>query len=601
MKVSSKDVILSASLLVACMALLFPRMAGAQSFNYPDFSSASLAATPLQINGNAAAPVTGLEGAAVLRLTTATPAQSGSAFSLNSIRLEANAGFSTAFAFQLSNGGGKDNDGNQPPEPPGADGIVFVLTTVANNVGALGQGVGYQGITNSVGIKFDTWQDGVSNGFPQDSDPNGNFVAVYTNGSTQTAGYIPYAASNSESAPQYYSPATYLKNGDVWYAWIDYNGATGELDVRLTDGNSARPTNPQLSQTIQLANPAILGSFPNVFAGFTSATGEQYQNQDILNWEFVDNYSPIGTNLCGPVIHSNTTYTLNESWLYAQTNAGPPVPSPIIPYGVIAEVSLVSNLSATAASVTSPNGTVTTLQNIEAGGQAFLAADDLMSARALNAAWPNGNYTFNVSGASLPAVTFSWDIAQPNTPQLANFAAVQAVDSTKSFTLSWNAFTNKVGTNEISVNIGYDSCAGTGFSALLPSTATSTTIPAGTLAPGSNYVNCTLGFINAIGVTNASPQYSAGGSHGSITSFTLTTIGAGASGSLNFGTPLWSRGSLTLPITAPPGKSITVETSTTLKPDSWKTLTVVNSGAGTITVTDTPPKTVLYRFYRAHD
>ncbi|HTB63292.1 MAG TPA: hypothetical protein VK737_06850, partial [Opitutales bacterium] len=47
LKVSSKEVILSASLLVACMALLFPRMAGAQSFNYPDFSSASLAATPL--------------------------------------------------------------------------------------------------------------------------------------------------------------------------------------------------------------------------------------------------------------------------------------------------------------------------------------------------------------------------------------------------------------------------------------------------------------------------------------------------------------------------------------------------------------------------
>ena len=268
--------------------------ARALAFNYPDFSPAWLTAVPLQLNGNAAAPVTGHEGAAVLRLTTAATSQQGSAFSLDPIQLGTNASFSTAFAFQLANGGGSLNDGNQPPEPPGADGIVFVLTTSGNTVGAIGQGVGYQGIANSVGIKFDTWQDGAGNGFPQDSDPNGNFVAVYTGGTTQTAGYVPYSPANPGTTPQYYTPATYMKNGEVWRAWIDYDGTTGVLEVRLADGTDARPVNPQLSQTIYLTNSTALGASPKVYAGFTSATGGQYQDQDILKWQFFDHFNPGG-------------------------------------------------------------------------------------------------------------------------------------------------------------------------------------------------------------------------------------------------------------------------------------------------------------------
>ena len=276
------------------LSLPLAGVAHAQSFNYPHFSSASLTAHPLKLNGNAAAPATGLEGTPVLRLTAASANQQASAFSLDSVPLNTNIMFSTAFAFQLSNGGGSFNDGNQPPEPPGADGIVFVLTTASNNVGATGQGVGYQGIPHSVGIKFDTWQDGVGNGFPQDSDPNGNFVAVYTNGSTQTSGYIPYSTTNPAAALQYYTPPTYMKNGDIWYAWIDYNGATGELDVRLSDGTNSRPANPQLSQIIFLTNSGVLGASPAVYAGFTSATGAQYQDQDILNWQFFAYLNPAG-------------------------------------------------------------------------------------------------------------------------------------------------------------------------------------------------------------------------------------------------------------------------------------------------------------------
>jgi hypothetical protein len=284
-----------------------------------------------------------------------------------------------------------------------------------------------------------------------------------------------------------------------------------------------------------------------------------------------------------------------------QTSASPPALNPSNPYGIIAEVSLVSNLTATAASLTLPDSGVSNLDNLLGDGQTFLMSGLDTNLAELNASWPDGNYTFNTTGASLPAVTVAFNLAQPNAPQIANFAALQAVDSTKPFTLSWNAFSNRQGTNEIFVNIGYDPCTGAGFVTNLPGTATSTTIPAGALQPGSNYVNSTLGFLNTIGTSSASPKYTAGVVRSSVTSFTLTTLGgSSSSGSLSLASPVWSGGALTFAITASPGQTITVEYSTTLEPGSWTTLVRTNSGSGTVTVTDTPSKTVPARFYRAY-
>jgi hypothetical protein len=274
MKNLPRKLLVTSGLLLAAVSSAY-----AQSFNYPDFSAASLAANPLQINGAAAAPV--FNGTVnVLRLTPAAGGQAGSAFSLHTIALGSNASFSTAFQFQLTAGGGIwDGTSN----PAGADGIVFVLNTLSNSVGSNGQGVGYQGIGHSVGIKFDTWWDSTAAGFPQDNDPNGNFVAIYTNGSTDTA-LVPY-----------YTPATSMKNGDIWSAWIDYNGLTNQIEVRLADGSSVRPVNANLTATIDLNDASILGSSPNVYAGFTSGTGGAWNNHDILNWSFNDTYQPIET------------------------------------------------------------------------------------------------------------------------------------------------------------------------------------------------------------------------------------------------------------------------------------------------------------------
>jgi hypothetical protein len=115
--------------------------------DFADISDFTLNGTTASINSSG--PVF-YNGQYVFRLTNSLW-QGGSAFLTDSIALEDSSGFqasfSTHFSFQITDPQGiSDSDGR------GADGIVFVIQTNANNVGGTGGGIGYQGITNSVGI-----------------------------------------------------------------------------------------------------------------------------------------------------------------------------------------------------------------------------------------------------------------------------------------------------------------------------------------------------------------------------------------------------------------------------------------------------------------
>ncbi len=155
----------------------------------------------------------------------------------------------------------------------GADGLVFVVQTNSNDVGSLGGGIGYFGIDQSVGIEFDTYDNG-----PGLGDPDGNHVAINTSGSL--------------AGPLDVEPvATRMNEGDIWYAWVDYNGVTKDLEVRLGD-STTRPASPFVEANVDL--PLILGN-TTAFVGFTSGTGGAYGDHDILSWQFRDNFEPIVT------------------------------------------------------------------------------------------------------------------------------------------------------------------------------------------------------------------------------------------------------------------------------------------------------------------
>lgn len=244
----------TAALLALAVAATTP-VASRADFIYSDFSSTA----GLQINGNAA------QVGNVLRVTPAAGGQSGSAFTTTTIPLGVGASFSTYFQFRIGqSGGSSDGDGL------GADGIVFAIQTVSSTVGAPGGGIGYAGISPSVGIEFDTWFN------PEFGDTDGNHVGLDVNGSLN---------SNPRTAEP-----TRFNNGQVWNAWIDYNGTTNQLEVRWSL-STTRPVAAQLSGTPNIA--AILGT-TNAYVGFTSGTGSAWGNHDILQWEFRSRFDPIG-------------------------------------------------------------------------------------------------------------------------------------------------------------------------------------------------------------------------------------------------------------------------------------------------------------------
>jgi hypothetical protein len=260
----------------------FLALVAAASFSLPAFGQITISdfstASGLQLNGNAA-----IVGPA-LRLTPAANGQAGSAFSTSAISLAANVSFSSFFTFRITNSGGSgDSDGL------GADGIVFVVQTVANNVGGAGGGIGYLGINNSVGVEFDTWDNG-----PGFGDPNGNHVNFDFNGAFSSS-------ANAAVIP------TRMNNGSVWSAWVDYNGATTTLELRLVESSLVRPVAPVLTQTINLAT--VLGS-TNAFVGFTSGTGSAFGDHDILSWEFRDTFNPVIVPSGGGAVPEPSTYGL---------------------------------------------------------------------------------------------------------------------------------------------------------------------------------------------------------------------------------------------------------------------------------------------------
>lgn len=242
--------------LVISAVLTFGASVNAQAttISYTDFSSIS----GLQLNGNAAV-ATDSTSRNVLRVTPSTFGQSGSVFSTSAVTLGADVSFSTKFSFNF----------NQPFSG-GADGLVFVVQTVSNTSGGAGGGIGYAGLPNSVGVEFDNWNNGSGDA---NSD---NHVGIDLNGNVNSAAI-------TTALP------VILDSGKDMFSWIDYNGITDLLEVRLSDVDS-RPAASLLSLTVDLAT--ILAT-PNAFVGFTSGTGAAGANHDVISWEFRDTFAPV--------------------------------------------------------------------------------------------------------------------------------------------------------------------------------------------------------------------------------------------------------------------------------------------------------------------
>ncbi len=205
----------------------------------------------------------------IVNLTPAQTNKAGSVFNKERVSLQDDRSFSTYFTFKLSAGGGY-GDG-------WADGLVFTVQTQSNSAGSIGGTLGYNGITPSVGIKFDTWQNN------EHGDPSNNHTAILKNG-----------VIGSPLVVKAIDPAVLNLRGGTIHVWVDYDGPNGVLEVRLNKDSSTRPADADLSYT--MAEDERLTSILNsdwVYVGFTAATGGAYQKHDITSWYFTNKLDPI--------------------------------------------------------------------------------------------------------------------------------------------------------------------------------------------------------------------------------------------------------------------------------------------------------------------
>jgi hypothetical protein len=229
-----------------------------------------------------------------------------------------------------------------------------------------------------------------------------------------------------------------------------------------------------------------------------------------------------------------TLFVIGKGVYYDQTKGATPVKKLPFPYLFSAQVWPVSN-AILFASVRTPSGRSLFLQG------AFLPSPRLLYERkpdqpSLDAAFTNGDYRFDLHTTNghqfatnrLAAGSF------PNVPTIVNLVEAGAVDAAKDFVLLWEPFSG--GTAADFIQCQLQTVGQTAFVTSLPGnpgaldgTATSVTIPAGTLLPGRAYLGRVLFAVTQASSTDTNAGTTTATFYFNQTDFWLRTQGPGNS------------------------------------------------------------------------
>ncbi|MDZ4680839.1 MAG: T9SS type A sorting domain-containing protein [Saprospiraceae bacterium] len=211
------------------------------SFALTIFCLFAMQAQIFVVNGDASSL-----GNECFQITPAQNNQAGSVWSQNKISL------ANDFEFRADlNFGNKDSNG--------ADGIAFVFQPVCTGLGSLGGGIGYQGIAPSLAVEYDTYQNSVEN-----NDPIQDHIALQRNG-------VLFHAAPSMLAGVSLLPN--IENGANHSTVISWDAGAQVLSV-LFDGVLQFSYNGDIVAD-------IFGGNPEVFWGFTAATGALNNDQRV--------------------------------------------------------------------------------------------------------------------------------------------------------------------------------------------------------------------------------------------------------------------------------------------------------------------------------
>ncbi|MDB5223299.1 MAG: hypothetical protein JWN83_1966 [Chitinophagaceae bacterium] len=136
----------------------------------------------------------------------------------------------------------------------GADGIVFVLQPISTSIGSTGGGLGYEGITPSIGVTLDTWQNTNNN------DPVYDHLAIQINGDLNHT-----SANNLAGAVTISASADNVEDCNWHILKISWDATSKKYEIYF-DGVL------RLSLTKDFVTDVFNGD-PMVFWGFTGSTG----------------------------------------------------------------------------------------------------------------------------------------------------------------------------------------------------------------------------------------------------------------------------------------------------------------------------------------
>ncbi len=182
---------------------------------------------------------------------------------------EVNPGFSTYFVMNVYR-----------LNPGPADGYVFVIAADSNSLGASGGGLGYTGISNSVGVEFDFYDNGGENLASSDIFTNGQSSA--SAGAVFDGSYINQWATKS---------AGQLVR--AFHTWIEYDHLNTRIELRVAPSNEENPSINRPSRPVNalISRVTNLTQISNYFyAGFTAATGGLAQQMTLKSWYLSNSY-----------------------------------------------------------------------------------------------------------------------------------------------------------------------------------------------------------------------------------------------------------------------------------------------------------------------
>ena len=192
----------------------------------------------------------------------------------------------------------------------GADGIVFGFQPISTSIGQQGEGMGFGGVSPSIGIEMDTYQN-----FNR-GDPSYDHIAIIKNGD------ITHSSGNTLAGPASIGTNGNVEDCQKHSLRVKWDATSKKLQVWFDCAL-------KLTYTGDIVND-IFGGNPFVFWGFTAATGGANNEQNVCFKYTTLIDKPTKANLCkGDTVQLNAFGGVTYHWTPSAGLSNPNIANPI--------------------------------------------------------------------------------------------------------------------------------------------------------------------------------------------------------------------------------------------------------------------------------